>query len=230
MNAAATGIREALQFMMQQGRMRDTPAFPAAQETKSVMKRLLIATALGALAAAAPAQAAQAAKEPQPARKADLQKRLDARFAQMDTSKDGSLTRAEVEAAHASFVKLTRAVVTRQMRQEFTAADSNKDGKISLAEMTAAAPPSGKASAAKAFERFDSNKDGQVSPAELTAAAPNVKLTGADEFMRRFDADKDGKVTSAEYIKPALAAFDAIDSNKDGTLSAQERQSARKSR
>ena len=66
--------------------------------------------------------------------------------------------------------------------------------------------------------------------AELTAATPNLKLGGADQFMQRFDANKDGKVTAAEYPKAALAAFDLVDTNKDGTLSAQEKQAARKTR
>lgn len=194
------------------------------------MKPLLIATALCALAAAVPAQGAQAGKEPQPARKADLQKRLDARFAQMDSNKDGSLSRAEVETAHASFVKLTRAVVSRQMRQDFAASDTNKDGKVSLAEMTATAPASGKAGVGKALQRLDTDKDSHVSLAELTAATPTLKLAGTDQFMQRFDGDKDGKVTSAEYTRPALAAFDLVDINKDGTVSAQEKQAARKPR
>jgi Ca2+-binding EF-hand superfamily protein len=195
-----------------------------------VMKRLLIATAVGALSAAAPAQNTPAGKQAESPRRADLQKRLDARFAQMDANKDGSLSRAEIESTHAGFVKLAKAMVSRQMRQEFTASDTNKDGKVSLAEMTVAAPASAKASAGKALQRLDTDKDNHVSLAEFTAAAPSPKLGGPDQFMQRFDGDKDGKVTSAEYFKPALAAFDLVDVSKDATLSAQERQAARKPR
>ncbi len=188
-----------------------------------MLKRLLIASSLAALATGAPAQTAQAAKEPQSITRADLQKRLAARFAQMDSNRDGSLTRAEVEANRASFMKLTKAVVARELQKDFTASDTDKNGKVTLAELTAAAPAARKASAGKAFERLDSNKDGGVSLAELTAAAPNLKIAGADEFMQRFDADKNGKVTAAEYPRAALAAFDRADSNKDGKISDQER-------
>jgi Ca2+-binding EF-hand superfamily protein len=148
----------------------------------------------------------------------------------MDSNKDGSLTRAEVEASRANFINLTKAVITKEMQQEFTASDTDKNGKVTLAELTAAAPAARKASAGQAFERLDANKDKGISLTELTAAAPNLKLGGTDQFMQRFDADKDGKVTAAEYPKAALAAFDLADTNKDGTLSAQEKQAARKKR
>ena len=194
-----------------------------------MLKRLLIATALGALATAAPAQSAQAGNEPQATSKASLQQRLDARFAQMDSNKDGSLSRAEVQSSHANFVKVAKTAIARRLEQGFTASDTNKDGKVSLAEMTAAAPAAQKANAGKALQRLDTDKDSHVSLSELTAAAPSPKLGDADQFMQRFDADRDGKVTAAEYPKPALAAFDRADTNKDGTISAAELKTPRAS-
>jgi Ca2+-binding EF-hand superfamily protein len=197
---------------------------------RTMTKFLPLAAILALLASptlAAPPKAPAAKAAPREATRADMAKRFDARFAQIDTNKDGSLSRAEVDAARASFVGLTGKVITDQVKQEFALTDKNKDGQASLAEMTAAAPAEGKAGVAKVLEKLDANNDQQLSQAEFAAAAPPPKVAGSDDFLARFDADKDVKVTAAEYKAPGLAAFDQIDANKDGKVTAAEQQAAR---
>ncbi len=193
-------------------------------------KQLIAATIIAALGATAAAGQSGAKAAPKQAKRADIQQRLDARFAAFDTNKDGVLTKAEIDAERSKFVGFTRAVITNQVRQEFAAADKNKDGKASLAEMEAIAPPSARSGTAKAFERLDANKDKAVTLAEFAAAAPPPQVGATADFLRRFDADKDGKVTKAEYTGPGLQAFDMVDANKDGTITAAEKQKVREGR
>ncbi len=189
--------------------------------------RVIIVASVSALVAAAAPASAQTAISDQPAQsasRADWQKTLEGRFAQMDGNKDGTLTRAELQATHTRTLNAANAAVAQRLQQEFTATDSNKDGKIDQVEAVAAAPANRKADAPKAIARFDSDKDGAISLAEFRAGAPKPRLGDVANFLNRFDANKDGSVTAAEYRAPGLQAFDALDANKDGVVSAAERQ------
>ena len=193
-------------------------------------KILTIATLLTAFAPpalAAPAKPPAVRAAPKEVPRAALQARLDARFTQIDTDKNGALSRPEIDAAHSKFVGLTKAAVSTEIRQEFAATDANKDGQATVEEMTAATPAEGRAGVPTALAKLDSNKDGKLSLAEFAAAVPAPPLGSTDDFLARFDADKDGKVSAAEYRGPGLAAFDQLDANKDGKVSAAERQAAR---
>jgi Ca2+-binding EF-hand superfamily protein len=80
------------------------------------------------------------------------------------------------------------------------ALDTNKDGKIDAAEL---------ANASQALLTLDKNKDGQLTPDELHPTPPE----GAPERPERTNADR------PEFVPPLLAA---LDTDKDGTLSASE--------
>ena len=89
-----------------------------------------------AAALASPALAAQAgAGAAQGTTRAGLQKTLDARFAQMDSSKDGLLSRAEIEAAHGKLVAQAGAVVRMTAEEEFKLADADRNGSVSKEEL-----------------------------------------------------------------------------------------------
>ena len=47
-------------------------------------------------------------------------------------------------------------------------------------------------------------------------------------MIRGADANNDGTVTQAEFADAALARFDRVDVNKDGTISAEERPQGRR--
>ena len=190
------------------------------------MTKYTLIAALGALVATSSAAEPAGKSAPQAVSRAAMAKRFDARFAQIDKNKDGSLSRAEIDAAHAQFVGLTKAVVGTEIRQEFAATDANKDGQASLAEMTAATPPEGRAGVPKALARLDTNKDGTLSLAEFAAALPPPSIGSAADFLKRFDGNKDGAVSRAEYSSPGLAAFDQVDANNDGKITPDERKAS----
>lgn len=188
--------------------------------------RIFLALAAAA-ATTSPALAAQGpADSPQGTTRAGLHKTLDGRFAQMDSSKDGILSRAEIEAAHGKLVAQAGAVVRMTAEEEFALADADKNGSVTEAEIAAVAPPARKAEAAKALARLDANKDGSISRAEFLGALRPPRPGSVEDFLRRFDANKDGKVTKSEYVAPALSRFDGLDANKDGVVSPAEAQKA----
>jgi len=51
-------------------------------------------------------------------------------------------------------------------------------------------------------------------------ASPQVTDTAT--YLQRMDSDGDGKVSEAEYVQWMLYAFDHMDSNGDGVLTADE--------
>jgi len=154
-------------------------------------------------------------------------------------------------AARQAPADLTRAAAEARAAQAFARMDINKDGKLDAADR--------QARQSARFERLDSNKDGSVSQAEFAAqrerradapaerrgdraqARGDRKAGHAGQMARghgRFgggmgptaDANKDGAVTQAEFASAALERFDRADSNKDGTISHDERRGQRPAR
>lgn len=149
--------------------------------------------ALAAQSSAAPSGSAAA----QPVTRTGLASQLDSSFNNLDTNKDKSLDRSEIEAAQARNVAQAKAEIAKRVEAEFT--------------------------------KLDGNKDGQLSLAEFKGAAASPRIPPVDELVKQLDRNGDGKVSQEEYRALPLSNFDRIDTNKDGSISAQE-QSAAKSR
>ena len=149
-----------------------------------------------ALGTAGNAQQAAAGAAPKPVTKADFTRDLDARFASMDANKDGSLSKAELQAAQAKAVAAVNKLRDDRVRAEFNQLDTNKDGQLSYAEFSAGAPT------VKANEtpdqlaaQLDTNKDGKVSADEFKS--PQMAKFNA------LDANKDGTVSVDEMRRAA---------------------------
>lgn len=147
-----------------------------------------------------------------------------------DTDGDSRLSKAEfVEARIAPLIAM----------------DADKDGAVTAAERAAARQARVAAAAARRFDRLDADKDGVVSRAEFEAAAPRprpdrartrARHHGARHAARR--AARSGPeagqaraapapILIAEVRARAEAAFDRMDSDKDGFLVRTELQAAR---
>lgn len=166
-----------------------------------------MAAVIPAIAAAAPSvQLAQAntqqparpaAQAPKPMTRAEFTTSVDARFAAVDTNKDGALSSAEIAAVQQR--SLQQAAATQQQRME--------------AE----------------FRKLDTNKDSQLSMAEFKAAAPGVRASETPaQMIAQIDSDKNGSISAAEYRALPLANFQRMDANKDGIVTPQEVQAARR--
>ncbi|WP_395334235.1 hypothetical protein [Novosphingobium sp. BL-8H] len=172
----------------------------------------------------------------------------------MDANGDGTITRAEAQAAaEAQFARL----------------DVNKDGKIDQADRDARRTQMRE----EQFKRLDTNNDGVISKAEFMAdrgpkdwqrggpegrpdmppppegAAPPAGAPGKHGPMRDHggpdhggpghwggrgpgdmygmaDADGNRSITKAEFMAAAMKRFDAMDTNHDGQVTKEERQAA----
>lgn len=77
----------------------------------------------------------------------------------------------------------------------------------------------------------DSDGNGILDFAEIRAAADRLATRQSEQSLQdptlvpmTLDADRDGVVTRAEYVAALRAVFDEIDTNRDGTVDAAERQ------
>lgn len=68
------------------------------------------------------------------------------------------------------------------------------------------------------FNRLDRNSDGKLTDVEF----PRV-----DSRLVRADANGDGEVTKIEFTEGAMARFDRMDLNRDGTVTSEERETSR---
>jgi Ca2+-binding EF-hand superfamily protein len=208
-------------------------------------------------AGAAVAQTAQPAPAAQPAphrhamkaeTRADVQARAAKMFARLDTNHDGFITQAELDALRAARAQKMEARAQRfDPSKMFERLDLNHDGQITQAEAESArsqraAAKGGEPAKAHAaafsglFARADANKDGVITRAEFDAMASQMKARlqqaglrhgGGARLMTAADSNKDGKVSLAEVQQIALARFDRLDLNHDGTVTPEERQQAR---
>lgn len=163
-----------------------------------------------ALAVATAAAAAQPANAPRADRNADVSRqqvieRVDARFDRLDIDNDGRATADEARQAR------ERRRGERAGRL-FDRLDANRDGSISRAE-------------------FDQHRAQRAERRAERGDRPGMRMMrhrmhrqgmrGARLFGEQ------GFVTAEQMRERALARFDRLDANRDGTLTAEERRQAR---
>lgn len=156
----------------------------------------LIAAAIAATVSTAALAQSKPAEAPQAMSKAELTAAISARFAAIDTNKDGFLAQDEIAAVQAKALSQAQAARQERMEAEFKKLDTNNNGSLSLDEFKAAAPPVRAADTpADMLANLDSNKDGKVSAEEYKSKP----LANFD----RLDSNRDGNLTAAEVSAAA---------------------------
>lgn len=199
--------------------------------------------------AAKSAQPARHARVAQPITRADIQARIAKTFAKLDTNHDGVISKSELNAINSNREqKMEQRAANFDPSKIFDRLDLNHDGKITVAEAQSArgqhaqgkgGQPSQVSATAFSglFARADTNKDNVITRDEFTAMGEQIKARMeqnatavggmASRFFAKTDANKDKRVSLAEMQQIALAQFDRLDLNHDGTISPKERQQAR---
>jgi len=155
-----------------------------------LIKRMVMGSALVALAAPALAQAPAAKPQSANVTRAQVVAELNAAFGRVDTNKDGVITVAEANAAQQRVAAERAAEESKILEAQFAKLDTDKNGQISLAELKAAAPPVRTATGQQVLSILDANKDGKVTSAEFQAQ----RLHAFDSV----DTNHDGIVTPVE--------------------------------
>ena len=185
--------------------------------------RTITFTAL-AITASLPASAQQ---QEENLSRASLSSSLDARFKLLDGNGDGAFDKTEYLAARRKAEQSATAMLKAMLTKEFGQLDANKDGGVTAAEIDAkvSKPNAGKATVA----RLDKNKDQKISLAEYNGQTGAVSATAnPDQQLKGWDKDSNGRITLEEYKGSALARFDSLDGNRDGTITAAELAAAAK--
>ena len=147
-------------------------------------------------------------------------------FDRIDSNRDGSITKAETEAAKTKIGDRGGKRLERhggaggQMADRgamFDRMDANRDGSISRAEFARAPMHQER----RMVVRTDGNADGRP------GGAPMMHGMGMGGFGGRMfetaDINRDGRVTLQEATNAALQHFDTADVNRDGRLTPDER-------
>ena len=143
---------------------------------------------LVALASAASAQTT--AGQAQDPTRTVITQGLDQRFKALDTNGDGTITKAEMDAAEARARQEAASRIAKRAEEGFAKLDTDKNGQLSLTEFKASIPPVETGVAAAVLQRLDSNKDGKITRQEFGART----LATFD----RLDTNKDGKISAQE--------------------------------
>nr|WP_243853671.1 hypothetical protein [Sphingopyxis panaciterrae] len=176
---------------------------------------------LGAALVAAPAFAAPGGKMGDAdangvLTRAEAQAHATQKFARMDANKDGKIDATDRAARHAEM-----------QAKRFVALDANKDGSVSKAEWDqhgadrAAKRADRKEKRVAAGEAGDGKRDG------MRGHHGKRGGHGMRGGWMKADANGDKAITQAEFETAALARFDRLDANKDGQVTAEERQAQR---
>lgn len=179
------------------------------------MPRIMTLSLAGAALAATIGGAAhaQATSKPAPTRAA-VEQRASEVFARLDANGDGRLDRADRDA---------------RRQERLARRDANSDGQLTQADRAARRQA--------LFARIDADGNGAISVAEFSAQRDQRGELRAERrgrtglraarrgagIGRAADTNRDGTVTQAEFASAALARFDRVDVDKDGTISDNER-------
>jgi Ca2+-binding EF-hand superfamily protein len=155
-----------------------------------VVRSFILIWAAPAIALGSPAKS-QAPAPPKPVSRADFIKKVDGQFNALDTNHDGSVSKAELQAAEQRALQL-------RAQAQFKQLDTNHDGQLNLQEFMAGAPTQRIGEVLdQAVRQLDSNKDGKIAPEEFRA--PQLAT------FEKLDANHDGVVTPSEIQAYAKA-------------------------
>jgi hypothetical protein len=169
------------------------------------MKRLMIGMSAVALVAI-PAWAMAGHEHPGqrgPETRAQVEAKVKEHFAEVDTNKDGVITRDEADA----FKTARRGEMRDKM---FAMLDTDKNGQISR-------------------EEFDAHHGEGKGDGHRMGGGHHRGMMMHGDLFAKADGNSDGKVTLSEATGKALEMFDRADANKDGTVTPEERRAAWKS-
>lgn len=140
---------------------------------------------------------------------------------------------------------VTRQQVIERTQQRFARLDLNHDGRFTSEEARQGAEQRRAERAGRAFERLDLNRDGNLTRAEFDQARAQLREQRTDRRTERGPRrgmrgmrgmrgqrlfGEQGFVTREQFEQRALARFDRLDADRNGTLTAAERQQARELR
>lgn len=152
-----------------------------------------------------------------PTTRAEAQSRAEAMFARMDVNRDGRLTPEDRAAGE-----------TARHSETFASVDTNSDGNISRAEWDAHHATGHGAGGRHGGPGGDEMAQGGRGEGRgMRGRRGGRGGRGGDMMMRRADTNNDQAVDRAEFVASALQRFDRGDANRDGTLTAAERDAAR---
>jgi len=180
-----------------------------------------IAGAGGVAYAQADPQAGPRGERGPPATRVEAEQRSAAAFARMDANHDGKIDPAD------------RAVrLQDRQRQAFDRLDADRSDAISFEELSAGREQRGEARAERGRpdgQHFGRRgRGGPDGPRFGRGGRGGQGGQGGPGMARAADTDNDGAVTQAEFASVALARFDRLDANRDGTISADERPQPRR--
>lgn len=156
-----------------------------------LIRKLFIPALLAVAPTPALAQGAAQQQAPATMTKAEMTKNVDARFAAIDTNKDGVLVKDEIAAVQSKVLEQAQAARQQRMEAEFKKLDTDNNGALSLAEFRLAAPPVRAGETPdQVLAEIDANKDGRVTAIEYRT----TPLANFDKL----DANKDGTLTAQE--------------------------------
>ena len=208
-------------------------------------KFLLGGAALAALVAIAPATA-QTAQAPMVQRapvaqvhtRAHVATQVATMFQQLDTNRDGFITRAESQAVGAIRGNRQAGQLQRggnrspeqrvaRRAAAFDRMDANRDGSISRDEF-ARAPAMRQQRMAAGGKNRAPGQPGAFGKRRMGGMGLGVPMAGLrGRMFDTADVNRDGRVTIAEATAAAYRHFDMMDANRDGQVSRQERMQVR---
>lgn len=144
--------------------------------------------------------------------RSDAQAKATQMFARMDVNKDGKLDATDRAAQRAE----------KQVKM-FASVDTDGNGSISRAEWD----KHGADRMAKRAERREKRAEAGDGKRDGMRGGHGKRGGHHGMMMGKADANGDKAISQAEFQTAALARFDAADANKDGQVTAEERQAQR---
>ncbi len=148
--------------------------------------------------------------------RADAQARATQMFAKMDANKDGKLDATDRAAQRAE-----------RQAKIFASLDADGNGSISKAEWDKHGADRAAKRAERGEKRAEAGEAGDGKRHHGMRGGHGKRGGHHGMMMGKADTDGDEAISQAEFQTAALARFDAADANKDGQVTAEERQAQR---
>lgn len=148
--------------------------------------------------------------------RADAEAKATQMFARMDANKDGKLDAADRTAQRAE-----------RQAKIFASLDADGNGSISKAEWDKHGADRAAKRAERGEKRADAGEPGEGKRHHGMRGGHGKRGGHHGMMMGKADTNGDKAISQAEFQTAALARFDAADANKDGTVTAEERQAQR---